>query len=94
MSVHFHINTTICKAVILILAWHMRFNICSTEEVKCLTLIKLKILRIFENIHHVDNATMHLYAHTKQEGKKKLVFLKQAAAHIAIQAECEKVVDV
>ena len=37
---------------------------------------------------------MHLNADTKQEGKQKLVLLKQTAADIGVQAEGHEVVDV
>jgi len=44
--------------------------------------------------HHVDEVVVHLDPGTQQEGEEQLVFLKQRATHVAVQAECEEVVDV
>ena len=37
---------------------------------------------------------MHEYPGTEQEGEEKFVFLKQAAAHVTVQAEREVLIDV
>ena len=44
--------------------------------------------------HHVDESAVHLDPDTDEEGEEQLVFLKERAAHIAVQAEREVVVDV
>ena len=37
---------------------------------------------------------VHAYPDTEQEGKEQLVFLKEGAAHVAVEAEGEVFVDV
>ena len=44
--------------------------------------------------YHVNLAIILHDAHTEQESKHKLVFLKQAATHVAVQAEGKVLVDV
>lgn len=44
--------------------------------------------------YHVDFPFIHEDAGTQEEGKHELVFLKQGAAHVAIQTKCEIVVDI
>lgn len=46
------------------------------------------------DIHHVDFVLVHHDASAQQEGEHELVLLKQAAAHVAVQAEGEVLVDV
>ena len=48
----------------------------------------------FPSTHHVDEVVVHLNPGTQQEGEEQLVFLKQRATHVAVQAEREEVVDV
>lgn len=44
--------------------------------------------------YHVKLVLIHHDASTKKKGKREFVLLKQAAAHIAVQAEGEKFIDV
>lgn len=44
--------------------------------------------------HHINFVLIHHNASAQQEGKHELVLLKQAAAHVAVQAEGEKLNDV
>lgn len=44
--------------------------------------------------HHVNFVLIHHNTGAQQEGKHEFVLLKQAAAHIAVQVECEKFIDV
>lgn len=44
--------------------------------------------------HHVNFVLIHHDASAKEKGKHEFVLLKQAAAHIAVQAEGEKFIDV
>lgn len=42
--------------------------------------------------HHVDFPFIHHDPDTQQKGKHELVFLKETAAHIAVETECEVIV--
>lgn len=44
--------------------------------------------------HHVNFVLIHHDASTKEKGKQELVLFKQTAAHITVQTEGEKFVDV
>lgn len=44
--------------------------------------------------HHVNFVVIHHDANAQKKGKHEFVFLKQAAAYIAVQAEGEKFIDV
>lgn len=44
--------------------------------------------------HHVNSVVVHHDTSAQKKGKHEFVFLKQAAAYIAVQAEGEKFVDV
>lgn len=46
------------------------------------------------NIYHVDFVFVHHDASAQQKGEHELVLLKQAAAHVAVEAEGEVLVDV
>lgn len=44
--------------------------------------------------HHVNFILVHQDASTEEEGKHEFVLLKQAAAHITVQTEGKKFIDV
>ena len=44
--------------------------------------------------YHVNHILIHKDAYTQQEGEEQLVLLKERAAHIAVEAECEVFIDV
>lgn len=44
--------------------------------------------------HHINFVLIHHDASAQEEGKHEFVLLKQAAAHVAVQAEGEKFIDV
>ena len=44
--------------------------------------------------HHVDLVLIHEDTRAQQEGEEQLVLLKERPTHIAVQAECEVIIDV
>lgn len=44
--------------------------------------------------HHINFVLIHHDASAEEKGEHEFVLLKQAAAHIAVQAEGEKCIDV
>lgn len=44
--------------------------------------------------HHINFVLIHHNACAQQKGKHEFVLLEQAAAHIAVQTECEVFIDV
>lgn len=45
-------------------------------------------------IYHVDLVVIHQNPCTEQEREEQLVFLEEGPANVAVEAECEEVVDV